>query len=291
MGRVFAWEEIAGSKLPSPGLLSFATYNFRKELERLVTARLIYGALLCGSVVRGDANIRSDIDCLVAPFDSADPRLSRELGRLLRVAENQGVELELIVVEADEEAPTKFHTITRSFYQHLANSLAQGMVIGRDPLPLIDLENRSSFHDVAGYLTDKLRGLQRGLYRLELDKESDHPRYRATLKRALEAPVRVARLMIWWKTQGEFHDSQEEVLEKYRNLFWGFPELIDWLGKVVKIDDGYTKLMEEIVQGKRMSRQEYERFLSRIEVVVPLSILFIRGNLDRLAHNTQTATS
>ena len=61
MGKVFSWEEIVKNEVPL--LHSFSeVVSLCKELSQCPG---IIGGIICGSVLRGDYDLRSDLDCLI----------------------------------------------------------------------------------------------------------------------------------------------------------------------------------------------------------------------------------
>ena len=62
MGKVFTWDEINSKKIPQVDSFHKVSSEIR---EILLPEKSIVTALLFGSVVRGDFNIRSDIDCVI----------------------------------------------------------------------------------------------------------------------------------------------------------------------------------------------------------------------------------
>ena len=62
MGRVFSWQEINSGQIPD--LSSFDSVGNLLR-EELTACPAVLGALICGSFLRGDHNLRSDIDCVV----------------------------------------------------------------------------------------------------------------------------------------------------------------------------------------------------------------------------------
>ena len=92
MGRIFSWEEIEQGKVPRLESFKEVTQKLRKELA---SNRKVVAALLCGSALRGDYSMRSDIDCFVIYSDGV---VFSDLRKLVAYAKRLSVPLEMIPV-------------------------------------------------------------------------------------------------------------------------------------------------------------------------------------------------
>lgn len=79
MGRIFTWDEISNLKVPKTMDFQNVVKLLREEISREPT---IVSAVIFGSVLRGDFNCRSDIDCLVIYDSTQETRAATLLQRL-----------------------------------------------------------------------------------------------------------------------------------------------------------------------------------------------------------------
>jgi predicted nucleotidyltransferase len=253
----------------------------------MVDIGFLRGALICGSLLRGDHNLRSDVDCLIIPSAETSEPIVQKLNDLVwEIRGNWNVPLEFVVVN-QKVAATSMHTISPSFASHLRWAVEYGGVVGRNPLEMIDVSGHDGRTDAVNYLRSKLRKLEKDSYSLSWNQIRDGSSYIRALERAFEAPLRVARVMLWWTDPETEKDSRQEVLEEYRRVFAQHQDLIADLGRITREDEGYTQLLTGIVTGRftALDKEAYESKLREMEKWFSVSISFVLGNALILAQD------
>ena len=273
MGRVFTFEEIRQGWMP-------ATRDF-KEMWEILEAELsassaIIGSVICGSCVRGDYNVRSDIDCVVL-YRQTDRSEAIDLFQGLEVeAAEIYVPLELIPLD-DKLAETSDHHLSPIFLEHLRLSVRLGGVIKENPLELISPNPMSFREDTILYLIDKIRKLEKGSARLPVLSTEKLCLF---LQKALELPVYVARKIVQCKgydLTGD--DSKGEVLRAYAET--RFTPAIELLEELVSLDRRYSEALGQQIM-EAPDQASYGKILRKIEEAVPKVLQFARLNLADL---------
>ncbi len=120
MGKVYSWQDVEARRIPQltdfPLVIDHMREVFKKE-------KSILGGLVCGSVLRGDHNRRSDVNCVVV----YDTKLEREAMKVLQgissFAANVHVPVGFVLCDT-YTASTRFHHLGPAFRIHLQTAIA-----------------------------------------------------------------------------------------------------------------------------------------------------------------------
>lgn len=272
MGKVFSWNEVECRMIPHQSDFSSTVEQVRKRLE---AADGIIGAILCGSILYGDHNQRSDIDCVVV----YDPTQRREVTHALRSVRKDAahlyVPIEFIPIDASI-APTSLHSIGLSFATHLQYAIHMGGVIKKNPLPLFMFDHVSIEEDARGYLRNKFRRFEKSAVEMPTMTESDLHRF---LQKILEAPAHIARKILWLKKIPMADDSRREVIKHYSDI--ASPQEYRLFLYFIQADNRYTA--ELLTQLHEPDQRRYGLHLEEIKNLVWVAIEFIKLNALRLA--------
>ncbi len=271
VGKVFSWNEVGEKKIPQ--LLDFTTIvnKIRQDLE---AADGVVGGILCGSILWNSYNQRSDIDCVVV----YDPAKRREVFDALRginqAAADRHVPAEMIPLDL-HIAGTPLHHIGLSFAAHLRYAAENGGLIKENPLPLLVFDDANGIEDVRGYLRNKLRRLEKGLSALPTMEVAELHRF---LQKVLEAPVHVARKILWWQKVETPDDAKRTVMRHYPDI--ANAQERDLFAKITAADSEYTT--ELLAQLQHPNEGRYSRAIEEIKDLAWDTLEFVRLNALRL---------
>lgn len=264
MGKVFSWEEIVTGKIPKLENFSVVQEQIFLELEK---CNEVIGGVVCGSVLRGDHNVRSDLDCLLVHDGKNVFRVIELLQDLDSFAKELFIPVEFILVD---KRVAHTPTIERSFGMHLDWSARNGGCIKKNPVSMI------SFHlnlkqELQNYVRLKFSKLTKQW--IKYPKSSSEQRFHL-LQKILEAPVYIARKIIRWQgVDISFDDSKKIIVELYLKHF-NNSKSSEFFKEVVDSDLLYSrKLLQQLECPKEES---YHKTLREIEVIVPNVLEFIR---------------
>lgn len=269
MGQVFTWEAIEEGRIPKPESFLRITRTLRATL---VDQPAVVSALLFGSVVRVDFNVRSDVDCLVV-YNTAEEEATKEtLHEIGRTAHALHVPINFTPCDT-VLAKTRLHHIGASFLQHLQASMdAGGMVKGR----FINLfaPTVSTQQEIESYIKMKMYSIQESF--MEMPTYSDE-RMARFLKKALEAPTHVARKMLIYESVLD-GDSKQEVQARYQETM---PTgLVNQLNILFRLDAWYTRELEN--QIKSRDKANYAMVLEHLCLELPRVLAFLRSSILHL---------
>lgn len=272
MGKIFSWDDIERGRIPQQSDFPCVAECIRNNLE---VAAGIIGGVLCGSVLYGGHNQRSDVDCVVV----YDPTRRREITSLLqsvrKAAANIYVPVEFIPIDGSI-APTSFHSIGPSFAAHLQYAVHHGGLIKKNPLPLFMLGHIDDTEDVRGYLRNKLRRFEKDTVALPTMAESDLYRF---LQKILEVAMHIARKTLWLNRVPMPNDSKLEVVKYYPRISTS-REYELFVG-LVRTDNSYTA--ELACQLQHVDPIGYSCVINKIRNRVESALEFIKLNGLRLA--------
>ncbi len=277
MGRVFRFSEVVSGKTPSP-----SDFRVGKDdiVQTLTAATDVIGAILCGSVVHGGANLRSDIDVVVYHHDTA--AFQAAIGGLRRRCALSNLELSLVKIDP-ALAASRFHTISYGYYQHLVLAARQGGLIKQNFLPLLNRRHMHPHDDIAEYVSFKLRYLGKAVDELA-DIDIDSEKHTDILQKALEVPVHIARKVCWLSGASTGDDSKASVVAAYAQV--APPALGRQLQHLVAVDRLYTQELQR--QIAEPDAGGYRLTLHAISRELPVSMRFVRENA--LAMDLETAS-
>ena len=270
MGQVFTWDALQRGHVPRLESFVEVIETLRTELPDVPS---IPGALVCGSVVRGDHTIRSDIDCFVIYEEDKEHEAFEYMQQATTFAASRYVPLGFIPCDT-LLAKTRMHHVGGSFLRHLQKSVEAGGLLKGDPLAEV-VHSLPERDELEAYLRVKMYNLQEAWSQVRTFSEERTAPY---LKKLLEAPMHIAR-----KTLAHIEplgrDSKSYIQNRYRGVMPA--ELwmqLDWL---VSKDEYYTAELKKLTStpNEEAYRKLLEYLLSKSEIVLQ----FIRGNLAFIA--------
>lgn len=271
MGKVFSWNEIEERKIPQPSDFTTIVSKIRQDLG---ATDGVVGGILCGSILWNSCNQRSDIDCVVV----YDPAKRREVVGVLRginqAAADHHVPAEMIPLDL-HIARTPLHHIGLSFAVHLRYATENGGLIKENPLPLFVFDDASVVEDVRGYLRNKLRRLEKGVSALPTMEVAELHRF---LQKVLEAPVHVARKILWWQKVETADDSKRTVMHHYPDI--ASAQERDLFAKITTTDSEYTT--ELLTQLQCPDKVRYSQAIEGVKDLAWDTLEFVRLNALRL---------
>ena len=271
MGKVFSWNEVEERKIPQPSDFTTVVSKIRQDLG---ATDGVVGGILCGSILWNSCNQRSDIDCVVV----YDPAKRREVVGVLRginqAAADHHVPAEMIPLDL-HIARTPLHHIGLSFAVHLRYATENGGLIKENPLPLFVFDDTRVVEDVRGYFRNKLRRLEKGVSALPTMEVTELHRF---LQKVLEAPVHVARKILWWQKVETADDSKRTVMRYYPDI--ASAQERDLFAKITTADSEYTT--ELLAQLQCPDKVLYSRAIEEIENLAWDTLEFVRLNALRL---------
>jgi len=265
MGQVFTWKEIVRKRVPRLEDFTIAIEEARELFEK---KDVIVGAVVCGSVTRGDHNVRSDVDCFVLYDHSRE----HEAFAVIQTATSSAARrrVPLVCIPCDTLlSETHMHHIGGSFFWHLQKAVETGGLLKGDPLRLVT-GLRSRQEEAESYLRVKMYNLQESWGMVQTFSEERMASY---LKKLLEAPVHIARKTL--EHQGLLSgDSKQQIRIRYGEHMDAVLSL--QLEKLVELDARYSeelRMQLECPDEKRY-RQMLDSILMRSEDVLS----FVRAN-------------
>ncbi len=269
MGKVFTWKEVVRKRVPQPDDFVLTIDNLRKAF---VPEESIIGAIAFGSAVRGDCNLRSDIDCFVLYDHAREHEAFGVIQSVTAMANLRRVPLTCVPCDTLVSA-THMHHIGSSLREHLEVSGRAGGLLKGDPLRHI-ASVRPHEEEVEEYLRFKLYGIQEAFGESQTFSEEKLASY---LKKLLEAPMHVARKVLAHRGLLE-GDSKAEVCIFYRKMDYA---LSDHLERLVSLDALYTEELREQLRcpHEKGYRMMLQKILSNSEDVLS----FVRANSMFLA--------
>lgn len=269
MGQVFTWDSIQAGRIPKLESFHRVAADLR---ETLSSEPAVVSALLFGSVVRGDFNIRSDIDCLVLYETIGQNSAMGAMHHVDRMAHSLHVPINYTPCDT-MLARTRLHALGVAFVRHLQAAIdAGGLIKGN----LVDLlaPTVSAKQEIESYISRKMYSLQESFAEMTSFSEE---RFVAFLKKALEAPVHVARKMLIYEgvLKG---DSKREVQARYREMMP--PHLGEQFDYLLSVDSWYSLELE--FQLKKPDQEQYSDALASLQQELPKVLEFLRSNIRRL---------
>jgi predicted nucleotidyltransferase len=269
MGQIFTWHDVLEGNVPEPQDFAKVVDILKEDFKFSRRADAIQGALICGSVTRGDYNIRSDIDCFVVYDKQQEQDAFRFMQKMSSVARILHVPLCFIPCDS-VLVRTRMHHIGPSFFRHLERSVEAGGLLKGKPLAVIQ-NTLSEKEELEGYLRVKMYNLQEGLGQYWAFSNEHRAQF---LKKLLEAPMHVAR-----KTLARLgfleEDSKAYIRERYTEVMPA--ELSAMLQILIDLDLVYTRYLQE--QLNAPDEESYTLLLTRIVNQAGLVLSFVRANL------------
>lgn len=270
MGQVFTWDALQRGHVPRLESFVEVVETLRRELSDVSS---IPGALVCGSVVRGDHTIRSDIDCFVIYEEAQEHEAFEYMQQATAFAASKYVPLGFIPCDT-LLAKTRMHHVGGSFLRHLEKSVEAGGLLKGNPLAEV-VHSLRERDELEAYLRVKMYNLQEAWSQVRTFSDERTASY---LKKLLEAPLHIAR-----KTLAHIEplsrDSKSYIQNRYRGVMPR--ELSLQLDYLVSKDEIYTLELKRAVNAPKEEsyRQLLEHLVGQSETVLQ----FIRSNLAFVA--------
>jgi predicted nucleotidyltransferase len=270
MGQVFTWDAVRRGHVPQLESFDRVIDSLRREIT---TVPSIVGAIVCGSVTRGDHTVRSDIDCFVLYDHRHDRAVFSYMQEASDHAAAQHVPLNFIPCDT-LLAETRMHHIGISFAQHLQKSIDAGGLLKGNPLALIT----PSIHvrdELESYMRKKMHTLQENWSQISTFSEE---RVASYLRKLLEAPLHIARKVLAHREPLSL-DSKAYIRKRYRS---SMPvDLVSRLDYLIAADEWYTDELYKALA--HPNRHAYRSVLTKLVDLSPRVLRFVRSNLACIA--------
>lgn len=269
MGIVYTWDEVYQGLVPDLGSFEVVQDHIRSELFR---CEAVEAAVLCGSVIRGDHNRRSDIDCIVMYASDHEQEAMSVMHQIGSVSKRLHVPVNFVPIDT-ELSRSCMHQLGRSFAHHIADSAAAGGAIKGDLVNQL-APTLSVQEEVRSYVRAKTYNLEEGW--ASYTTFSDE-RKASFLKKMLESPVHIARKVL------HFHglmngDSKRMVRASY--LEFATADQQELFQRLLELDAWYSDQLEQ--QLKAADEEEYLSCLNHLADNIGLAVQFARSNALRL---------
>lgn len=273
MGQVFTWEEVRDGHVPRLSSFTQVIDDIRMTISG---EDAILGALVCGSVTRGDYTVRSDIDCFVLYDYERERKAFSFMQKASALAMMKYVPLCFIPCDT-QLASTRMHHIGSSFRHHLEKSIEAGGLLKGNPLQVL-AHSRSEKEELEAYLRVKMYNLQEAYAQSPTFSDERMASY---LKKLLEAPMHIARKTLAHNENLE-NDSKSYIKEQYRE---SMPRMMsDHLSRLIGLDDRYTEELDDL---ECPDEGGYHALLSLILAHSEEVLAFIRSNLAFVAEKAR----
>lgn len=270
MGQVFTWTAIRQGHVPRLPDFVRVVDRLRREIARESS---IIGSIGCGSVFRGDMNLRSDIDVFVLYAHNRESEAFAFMQGMSAYAKSLYVPLGCIPCDT-LVASTRMHHLGPSFRRHLERCADVGGLLKGDPLELV-MASVSEKEELESYLRVKMYNLQEAWAKISTFSEE---RLASYYQKLLEAPMHVARKMLAHEERLD-GDSKAYVCAHYRECM---PRsMADSLDELVGLDRWYTVGLSE--QLEHPQKDAYYVLLTSILTRSEYVLAFIRENLAFIA--------
>lgn len=274
MGRVFTFDEIKTDTIPRLRDFPELVDVVRRELDESL---VVQGAILHGSVFRGDHSIRSDVDVLMLYEPGREGEIVDLQQELQSEAKSLAIPLRLIAVDVDM-ARAGDHDLSPMYLEHLARAASRGKCIKENPLDFVQPLPISYRQDLHQYLTGKRDAFN---HALELLRVMSEEKRADALGKALSFPVYVARKMLQYANPTALEnggDGKARVLSLYSSL--RIERGSEILAEMQKMNVMYDVALRH--QRDTLNRRSYEMTLRLLECMLYLAFEFAKINLVAL---------
>ena len=269
MGQVFTWNAVRKGAIPR--IEDFTTIAAYMR-TRLAEEPAIESALLFGSVVRGDFDIRSDIDCVVLYNTAQEDAAMRLMQEIDRTACMSYVPINFTPCDTTI-ASTRLHHLGSSFIRHLQASIDAGGLVKGDLLSHL-APTVSVNEEIESYIKIKMYNMMESFAQ---SASFTAERSASFYKKMLEASTHVARKMLIYEGTLE-GDSKKQVRKRYAETM---PlEMSNLFSLLLNADARYTEEVER--QSVTPNETRYPEALNELHKQVPVLIQFLRLNIVRL---------
>jgi predicted nucleotidyltransferase len=267
VGRVFSYHQVVNRQVPSINDFNEGKRDIWQAME---SCDDIVGAIVCGSIIHGTQNLRSDIDLVIYYHDT--PVARSVIAGLRERCHQRNLDLAIVLVDT-VIAKTRFHTISYGFYQHLSNVVRQGGLIKHNFLLDLKTDFYDAYSDAAEYLSFKLRYVGKAIDDLER-VDINEQKHLDVLQKGLEVAINAVRSLLDLKGIDLVDDSKAAVVEAYGRI--APAELAQQLRALLELDQEYTQ--ELGAQLYRPHQERYQALLDRLAASLPVVKEFIRQN-------------
>lgn len=269
MGQVFIWEAVRAGRIPRQESFMTVADSARSILK---AEPAIKAALLFGSVVRGDFNKRSDVDCLAIYDTTQEERAMRVMHQIASAAHALHVPVNITPCDT-VVARTRLHHLGSAFVRHLQAAIEAGGLI-KGNLHALLAPTISVEKEIESYVKMKLYSIQSSYAETPSFSEEQTAKF---LGKALESSVHVARKMLiyWGKLQG---DSKREVQKQFRGIMPA--NLSRQFDITLRLDARYSEDLEQQLAGP--DEKVYQAAINALLLGVPAAIRFLRSCVIRL---------
>lgn len=264
MGRIFSYGEVSERHVPRTEDFPAAA---KMLCERLALVKGVVAGMLCGSFVFKGATIRSDLDCLVLYERSMMAKAFEALQGISREAALSFVPIDWIPLGMDM-AQTRMHNIGPSFRCHLQKAAECSRIIKRNPLSIIIESGINPQEELQSYLQRKFHSLQRAAARLPAMGDWERCLF---LRKAFEAPIHIARKLLWYRSIRLPNDSKKEVAQAYLSVA-GAGEAASFTS-LIELDDRYSK--ELSLQLPQPNNIRYRSIMGDLQNAIPEILGFV----------------
>lgn len=266
MGQVFTWDAIWNGRIPKKASFRSVANMLRATLE---DESSIVFAVMFGSVVRGDSNIRSGLDCAFVYKKDEQEKAMKTVQEIDQAAHALYVPVNFTPCDT-VLAKTRMHHVGAVFREHLETSMESGGRI-KGKLDGMFVPTMSNKHEIESYLKYKMHRMQTAFAKISTCNEE---RLTASLQKALECPSHVARKMLSYEHTLD-GDSKKEVQERYQETMP--PLLAEQLDRLLNMDSYYTRELES--QVVEPDERRYAAVLCGLEEALPRAVEFLRSNI------------
>lgn len=270
MGTVFTWDDVQHGRIPSVKSFLSVTSDIR---ERIVHDPSICSAVVCGSVLRGDYNRRSDIDCIIVYDAEQEQRAVSLLQDICRSASMLHVPVNFVPVDTDLSASTMHH-LGVAFVEHISSAADNGGLIKGD-LPKNLRVNQPVQSEVRSYVRSKMYNLEEGWTSFTSASEE---RKALFLKKVLELPLHMARKVLYLH-DAMGGDSKVDVCRAFAT--WADSQTRTLFEELLALDSMYTTALEK--QLSEPNRNDYINTWNALIDGIPKAVRFARLNAMKLS--------
>ena len=276
MGQVFTWEDVARGRVPYPEDIQEVVHLVRR---RLADEPGVKFATLFGSVVRGDFDIRSDIDCLMVFENAHEAQVRKVTNALSTFARELYVPINFTPCDV-AMAQTRFHHLGTAFIRHVSGTMRVGGLIKGESFLEVLAPTVPVDQEIESYLKMKLYTMMECLASDSVFSEEQQVRF---FKKGLEAVTHTARKVLLYEDL-LVGDSKQEVRMRYREVM---PQnLSDMLDALIMLDHLYTEeLYDQLDDG--LNEAKYRAVLSLLSLGMPSIAEFIRLNILHISAQTR----
>lgn len=262
MGRVFSVEQIRNcdQEIPSPEDFEYAVEHFEEAVNDEIEAENIDGALIYGSVAIRAYTLRSDIDCMIIPYDHS-PRSVSAIKRILQITNPTGRLDMSAIVHPRPRLSSGAHEIDRYFGDHLSGQ--SRLVYGNDPADYIRYTHHSAKAHLLSYIRHKKRSVASAF-------TSEGPDQYKALQRILELPLAIGRKALCALDELEGTRAADPDSANKKIVAPASLELFDSLGlgtaprAILTLDQEYSVLLHDTLAGNE-TEGHYREMLRTIQ--------------------------